>query len=44
MVCVLPGIATLIIGALGIVFGITELDELDGNEIPIAFIAATVKV
>ena len=40
----LPAIAELIMGALGIILGVIELDALDGNELPTEFVATIVKV
>ena len=34
----------IILGILGLIFGVTEIDGLDGNEIPTTFIATIVKV
>ena len=41
---VLPAVAITLVGALGTIFGITELDAVDGGESPTAFVATTVKV
>ena len=41
----LPAVAEVMVGASGIViFGVTELDELDGYESPASVVATTVKV
>ena len=41
---VLPAVADTPVGALGAPIGVTELDEPDCGELPIAFVANTLKV
>ena len=44
LACPLPAVAVPIVGASGIVAGVTELDGLDAADVPTAFVALTVKV
>ena len=39
-----PGVATRLVGAAGVVRGVTELDSLDALLVPAAFVAVTVNV
>jgi hypothetical protein len=39
-----PPLATILVGALGVVAGVTELLVPDGVLVPMAFVAITVKV
>ena len=39
-----PGVATRLVGAAGVVRGVTELDSLDALLAPAAFVAVTVNV
>ena len=41
---VLPAVAITLVGALGTIFGITELDAADEIESPALFVATIVKV
>ncbi len=40
----LPATAETLVGALGTMLGVTELDALEAVEFPAAFVATTVKV
>ena len=40
----LPGVAARLVGAAGVVRGVTELDSLDALLVPAAFVAVTVNV
>jgi len=39
-----PGVATRLVGAAGVVRGVTELDALDALLVPARFVAVTVNV
>ena len=39
-----PGVAARLVGAPGVVRGVTELDALDALLVPAAFVAVTVNV
>ncbi len=39
-----PGVAARLVGAAGVVRGVTELDALDALLVPAAFVAVTVNV
>jgi hypothetical protein len=42
--CPFPGVAVVIVGAPGIVRGVTAFDASDGDPVPAAFVAVTVNV
>jgi hypothetical protein len=42
--CVLPAVAVTLLGAPGIVAGVTALDALDDAPVPTLLVATTVKV